>query len=166
MSATGPVILSLNIFMFLVWFPRWTSIISIEVIIQLALIVGRSVLTRFVNNIYITFMIHRAKSKQFRWISRVYRGLFVDYEEHMCMIQFTENRSQVTASGKILLQESMVDHLSSRTLPATMNIFFQWLFQPIEGPGLLFSSVIIFSQTVWILGRVISPSQGRYLNTE
>jgi hypothetical protein len=43
--------------------------------------------------------------------------------------------------------------------------FFQRLFQPIQGPGLLFSSVIIFSQTVGLLGRVIRPSQGRYLNT-
>jgi hypothetical protein len=30
-------------------------------------------------------------------------------------------------------------------------IFFQWLFQPIQCPGLLFSSVIIFSQTVGLL---------------
>jgi hypothetical protein len=43
--------------------------------------------------------------------------------------------------------------------------FFQWLFQPVQGPGLLFSSVIILSQTVGLLGLVISPSQGRYLNT-
>jgi hypothetical protein len=42
--------------------------------------------------------------------------------------------------------------------------FFQWFFQPIQGPGLLFSSVIIFTDgsTPW---RVISPSQGLYLNT-
>jgi hypothetical protein len=33
------------------------------------------------------------------------------------------------------------------------------------GSGLLFSFVIIFSQTVVLLGRVISPSQGHYLNT-
>jgi hypothetical protein len=44
--------------------------------------------------------------------------------------------------------------------------FFQWLFQPVQGPGLLFSSVIFFTQTAGLLGRVISSSQGRYLNTE
>jgi hypothetical protein len=44
------------------------------------------------------------------------------------------------------------------------NIFFQWLFQPFQGPNLLFSSVIIFLQTAGLLGRVISPSQGRYLH--
>jgi hypothetical protein len=32
-------------------------------------------------------------------------------------------------------------------------------------PGLFFSFVIIFTQTVRLLERVISPSQGRYLNT-
>jgi hypothetical protein len=46
-----------------------------------------------------------------------------------------------------------------------LGFFFQWLFQPIQIPGLLFSSVIIFSHTVGLLGRVVSPSQGRYLNT-
>jgi hypothetical protein len=44
------------------------------------------------------------------------------------------------------------------------GIFFQWLFHPIQDPGLLFSSVIIYSQTVGLLGRVISTSQGPYLN--
>jgi hypothetical protein len=33
------------------------------------------------------------------------------------------------------------------------------------GPGLLFSFVIFFTQTVGLLGRVISPCQGRYLHT-
>jgi hypothetical protein len=49
--------------------------------------------------------------------------------------------------------------------PSSIN-FFQWFFQLIQGPGLFFSSVIIFTQTVGLLGRVINPSQGRYLNTE
>jgi hypothetical protein len=34
------------------------------------------------------------------------------------------------------------------------------------GPGLVFSFVIFFTQTVGLLGRVISPSQGRYLHIE
>jgi hypothetical protein len=50
--------------------------------------------------------------------------------------------------------------------PNYRDIFFlQWLFQLIQGPGLLFSSVIIFTQTTGLLGREISPSQGLYLNT-
>jgi hypothetical protein len=42
----------------------------------------------------------------------------------------------------------------------------QWLYSPSLGPGLFFSFVIFFTQTVGLLGRVISPSQGLYLNTE
>jgi hypothetical protein len=37
--------------------------------------------------------------------------------------------------------------------------------QPLLGPGLFCSFVIFFWQTVGILGRVISPSQGHYLHT-
>jgi hypothetical protein len=33
------------------------------------------------------------------------------------------------------------------------------------GPGLFFSSIFFFRHPVGLLGRVISPSQGRYLNT-
>jgi hypothetical protein len=41
----------------------------------------------------------------------------------------------------------------------------QWLYSPLLGPGLFFSFVIFFTQTVGLLGRVICPSQGRYLHT-
>jgi hypothetical protein len=44
-------------------------------------------------------------------------------------------------------------------------IFFQWFLQILQGPGLFFSSVIIFTQTVGLLGRVMSLSQGRCLYT-
>jgi hypothetical protein len=46
---------------------------------------------------------------------------------------------------------------SQRNLQAC---FFSMALQPIQGPDLF-----IFSQTVGLLGRVMSPSQGRYLNT-
>jgi hypothetical protein len=40
------------------------------------------------------------------------------------------------------------------------------VLQPFVRPWpLFFSSVIFFTQTVGLLGRVISPSQGRYLHT-
>jgi hypothetical protein len=42
----------------------------------------------------------------------------------------------------------------------------QWLYSPLLGPGLFFSFVIFFTQMVGLLGRVMSPSQGRYLHTE
>jgi hypothetical protein len=41
----------------------------------------------------------------------------------------------------------------------------QWLYSPLLGPGPFFSFVISLTQTVGPLGRVISPSQGRYLHT-
>jgi hypothetical protein len=55
--------------------------------------------------------------------------------------------------------------------PASETILFihsfirQWLYSALLGPGLFFSFVIFFTQTVGLLGRVISPSQGLDLNT-
>jgi hypothetical protein len=47
----------------------------------------------------------------------------------------------------------------------TLVFIFQRFFQPIQGPGLLFGYIITFTETVGLLGRVISQSQGRYLHT-
>jgi hypothetical protein len=41
------------------------------------------------------------------------------------------------------------------------SFIHQWLYRP----GLFFSFVIFFAQMVGLLGRVISPPQGRYLHT-
>jgi hypothetical protein len=47
-----------------------------------------------------------------------------------------------------------------------LNSFIHQLFySPSLDPGFFFSFVIFFTQTVGLLGRVISPSQGLYLNT-
>jgi hypothetical protein len=46
-----------------------------------------------------------------------------------------------------------------------IHSFNQWLYSSLLGPGFFFSFVIIFTQTVGLLGRVICPSQGRYLHT-
>jgi hypothetical protein len=40
------------------------------------------------------------------------------------------------------------------------------VLQTYVDPGLFFSFAIFFTQMVGLLGQVISPSQGRYLNTE
>jgi hypothetical protein len=45
------------------------------------------------------------------------------------------------------------------------SFIYQWLHSPLLSPGLFFCLVINFTQTVGLLGRVISPSQGRYLHT-
>jgi hypothetical protein len=47
-----------------------------------------------------------------------------------------------------------------------ISFIHQWLYSPLLGPGLFFSSVTFFTQTVGLLGRVINPSQGLYLHTE
>jgi hypothetical protein len=48
------------------------------------------------------------------------------------------------------------------------SFIHQWLYDPLLVPGLSFCSIfffIFFTQTVRLLGRMISPSQGRYLHT-
>jgi hypothetical protein len=45
------------------------------------------------------------------------------------------------------------------------SFLHQWLYSPLLGPGLYFSFLIFFTQTLGLLGRGISPSQGRYLHT-
>jgi hypothetical protein len=44
------------------------------------------------------------------------------------------------------------------------SFIHQCLYSPLLGPGLFFSSIIFFAQTVGLLGRVIRPSQGPYLH--
>jgi hypothetical protein len=45
------------------------------------------------------------------------------------------------------------------------SFIHQWLYSPLLGPGLFFTFVIFFTQTVGLLGQEISSSQGRYLHT-
>jgi hypothetical protein len=61
--------------------------------------------------------------------------------------------------------ESLI--VRSRTLIHSFihSFIHQWLHSPLVGPGLPFSFLIVFTQTVGLLGPVISPSQGRYLHT-
>jgi hypothetical protein len=45
------------------------------------------------------------------------------------------------------------------------SFIYQWLYSLLLGSGLFFSFVIISTQSVGLLGRVISLSQGHYLQT-
>jgi hypothetical protein len=57
-------------------------------------------------------------------------------------------------------------NLSCPTYRQSIHSFIhQWLYSPLLGPGLYLIFVIFFTQTVGLLGRVLSPSQGRYLHT-
>jgi hypothetical protein len=53
----------------------------------------------------------------------------------------------------------------TRRIKAWYAFNHQWFYSRLLGPGLFFSSVIFFTQTVGLLGRVISPSQDPYLHT-
>jgi hypothetical protein len=63
------------------------------------------------------------------------------------------------------LQKLLYDHNYSNIFHFIHSFIHQWLYSPLLGPGLFFSFVIFFTQTVGLLGRVISTSQGRYLHT-
>jgi hypothetical protein len=49
--------------------------------------------------------------------------------------------------------------------PFIHSFIRQLLYSLLCGPGLFFSFIFFFTQTVGLLGRVISPSQGHYLHT-
>jgi hypothetical protein len=57
--------------------------------------------------------------------------------------------------------------VQSHTYPIgpTFSFIYQWLYSSLLGPCLSFSFVIFIIQLVGPLGRVISPSQGRYMHT-
>jgi hypothetical protein len=50
----------------------------------------------------------------------------------------------------------------------TASVFFQWLFQPIRGPGLLFSSLIIFidSRTPWTSDQPVARPLPKHRATQ
>jgi hypothetical protein len=59
-----------------------------------------------------------------------------------------------------------IKYNSDITNSVSIDIFNnQWLYSPLLGPDLFFSFIIVFTQMVGLLGRVNSPSQGRYLHT-
>jgi hypothetical protein len=58
-----------------------------------------------------------------------------------------------------------VRHPYKTTVQMSFIFVNQWLYSPLLGPYLICSFVIIFIQSVGLLGWVISPSQGLYLNT-
>jgi hypothetical protein len=54
---------------------------------------------------------------------------------------------------------------SRNTMSSYFYFIYEWFYSPLFGPGLFFTFVIFYTQAVGLLGRVISPSQGRYLHT-
>jgi hypothetical protein len=71
---------------------------------------------------------------------------------------------KISAFSQSQSKKSILD-LCEILLTVTIHSFIhQWLCSPLLGPGLFLSFVMFFTQTVRLLGWVISPSQGRYLN--
>jgi hypothetical protein len=88
-------------------------------------------------------------------------------------ISFNTNWQQIWNHRNIqtytlILQKSL--HRANRTFKLGIkehihSFIHQWLYSPLLGSGLFLSSVILFTQTVGLLGRVISLSQGCYIHT-
>jgi hypothetical protein len=74
----------------------------------------------------------------------------------------------IQVSLPFLIREKIVK-MSTKFIAVTKFratiFFFQWLYSPFLGPGLIFQFLDLFTQTVGLLGRGISPSQGLYLYT-
>jgi hypothetical protein len=67
---------------------------------------------------------------------------------------------------QIVTNFSLEADLNQNSTKTNFSLFIhQCLYSPLLGHGLFFSFVIFFTQSVRLLGRVISPSQGRYLHT-
>jgi hypothetical protein len=60
-----------------------------------------------------------------------------------------------------------VGHTQNSVVRLDMHSFIlQWHYSPVLGPGLFFSFVFFYTQTVGLHGREISASQGRYLHMQ
>jgi hypothetical protein len=71
-------------------------------------------------------------------------------------------REDVTETLRKLHNEEL------RSFNNSLYIFFQWLFQPIQGPGLLFSSVIFFftdSRTPWTSDQLVARPLPKHRTT-
>jgi hypothetical protein len=70
----------------------------------------------------------------------------------------------------IELRRQLLTQMGTLSLTSSTNFRHssfipQWLYNPLLGPGLFFTFVILITKTVGLLGRGISPPQGRYLHT-
>jgi hypothetical protein len=77
----------------------------------------------------------------------------------------TAETMKMIALRNVMQRGSVGKRLVSSPYFHSFVFFHQWLYSPLLGPGLFFSFVISFTQTTGLLGGVISPPQGRYLNT-
>jgi hypothetical protein len=62
--------------------------------------------------------------------------------------------------------EDLLNMYHVRYRCSNLSIYLSMSLQPFVGPWTLFQFLDLFTQSVGLLGRGISPSQGRYLHTE
>jgi hypothetical protein len=88
---------------------------------------------------------------------------------HMSLVEKSKRKSplgkprHILENIQIYLKYIKFDEVDRIHQAQNKDFFLQWLFQPILQPLIQFRTHS--SQTVGPLGRVISPTQGRYLHT-
>jgi hypothetical protein len=97
------------------------------------------------------------------WEIVLYIDLFHSETDGNAKHYFSHERVWKRLHGAILLEKLRMALLLKQFL--AIYIYLSMALQPFVGPWPLFS-FLIYTQSVRLLGRVISPSQGRYLNTE
>jgi hypothetical protein len=103
---------------------------------------------------------------EFATQARRYKSWVSTHAREECVIlnafrEFVNTGLCVTQPGRVCTTLSRLFQLCIYV----RSFFHQWHYSPLLGPGLFFSFVTFFTQTVGLLGRVIIPSQGRYLHT-
>jgi hypothetical protein len=79
----------------------------------------------------------------------------------MCSIFFFAYINKLIKNSLFIVKKLII-HFNNKFIHFFIH---QCLYSPLLGPSLFVSFVLFFTQTVELLGRVISPSQGRYLHT-
>jgi hypothetical protein len=72
-----------------------------------------------------------------------------------CMGAVDTRRIRALAGNRTPFIQPLGSHFTELAT-SLYSCFLQWLLQSIQGPGLFFSFIILFTQTVGLLGRVIS----------
>jgi hypothetical protein len=95
-----------------------------------------------------------------------YHGMFRRTEENHDSLDIWSPGQDLNLRP-LYYKEWMISTRQERSAPVLSSFHSSVALQPFVGPWpLLHFSIFFFAQTVGLLGRVINPSQGRYLHTE
>jgi hypothetical protein len=107
-------------------------------------------------------------SENFAYILCFCSAAFCIIESILPCLRFIKHRKKnfylqlyfIAASTVIPCDYCICYHACMGNIYSVLFFFFQWLYSPLLGPGLIFQFLNLFTQTVGLLGRVINPSQG------